>query len=97
MCSELKESFKERLGTLLEKDFVDPWGFDEEKRLHIRLSVQLWSELQSTLPECSVVIENVENYVSEVEKENFDKSNPEPSWFEAYVRYVKSSKMAIAK
>ena len=91
MCSELKESFTERLGTLLEKDFVDLWGVDEEKRLHIRLGNQLWSELQSTLPECSVVIENVEEYVSKAEKKPFDKSNPEPSWFEAYVRYVKSS------
>ena len=69
---------------------VDLWGFDEEKRLHLRLGVQLWSELQSTLPECSVVIENVEEYVSKAEKETFDKSNPAPSWFEAYVRsYVK--------
>ena len=98
MCSELKESFTERLGTLLEKDFVDLWGFDKEKRLHIRLGNQLWSELQSTLPECSVVIENVEEYVSKAEKKPFDKSNPEPSWFEAYVRsYVKSFlSMAIA-
>ncbi|CAI8026890.1 Mast cell carboxypeptidase A [Geodia barretti] len=84
---ELKESFTERLGTLLEKDFVDLWGVDEEKRLHIRLGNQLWSELQSTLPECSVVIENVEEYVSKAEKKPFDKSNPEPSWFEAYHPY----------
>jgi hypothetical protein len=61
----VKCELTERLGTVLERDLVDLWGFDEEKRLHLRLGVQLWSELQSTLPECSVVIENVEEYVEE--------------------------------
>ena len=76
------------MGTVLERDLVDLWGFDEEKRLHLRLGVQLWSELQSTLPECSVVIENVEEYVSKAEKEMFNNSRPEAEWFEEYVRYI---------
>ena len=67
---------------------MDPWGIDKKGRIHVRLSDQLWSELQSSLPECSVVIDNVEEYVSAAEKEIFSKSNPETSWFEAYVSNV---------
>ena len=65
---------------------MDPWGLDEEKRLHVRLSDQLWSELQSTLPECSVVIDNVEEYVLAAEKQMFNESRPGAGWFEEYVR-----------
>jgi hypothetical protein len=87
----VKCELTERLGTVLERDLVDLWGFDEEKRLHLRLGVQLWSELQSTLPECSVVIENVEEYVEEyvskAEKEMFNNSRPEAEWFEEYHDY----------
>ena len=64
---------------------MDPWGIDKEKRLHVRLGAQLWSELQSTLPECSVVIEDVEEYVLKAEKDMFSKIRPGSSWFEAYV------------
>ena len=53
---------------------MDPWGFDNEGRVHVRLSDQLWSELQSTLPECSVVIENVEEYVLAAEMQMISKS-----------------------
>ena len=77
--SELTDKFKQ----LLEKEFVDPWGVDEDGRLHVRLGAQLWSELQYTLPECSMVIDNVEEYVVKTEKE---MSQIGADWFENYVR-----------
>ena len=70
----------------MNEDFVDPWGLDKEGRLHVRLGRQLWTELQSTLPECSLVIDNLEEYVMEAEKVMFNnKSRLGADWFEAYV------------
>ena len=89
MCSELTDNFKQRLQTLQEQDFVDPWGFDEEKRLHVRISVQRWSALERLLSECSVAIENVEEYVQRGEKEAFNTSRPGASWFEEYVSFLR--------
>ena len=71
-CSDFADS--QRLTHFLELEFVDPWGFDNGGRVHVRLSDQLWSELQSTLPECSVVIENVEEYVLAAEMQMISKS-----------------------
>ena len=48
---------------------------DEDGRLQVRLGVQLWSELQYTLTECSVIIDNVEEYVVKAEKEMFGQTS----------------------
>ena len=87
LSSELTDNFLENLANLQERDFVDPWGLDEERRLHVRLGAQRWSELQSSLPECSVAIDNVEKYVLEAEKEMFNKSRVGAGWFQEYVRF----------
>ena len=75
-CSEFVESsyYRALLWDLLEFDSVDPWGVDEGGRVHVRLSAQLWSNVQRSLPECSVVIANVENYVTEAEKQMTSKA-----------------------
>lgn len=75
-CSEFVESSCSRdlLWDLLEFDSVDPWGVDGGGRVHVRLSAQLWSNVQRSLPECSVVIANVENYVMEAEKQMTSKA-----------------------
>ena len=65
---------KQRLQTLLEQDLVDPWGVDEEGRLHVRLNVQRWSKLQYMFPECRVAIHNVEEYVRKGEREMFNNT-----------------------
>ena len=72
---------------LQELSSVEPWGLDEERRLHIRLTAQLWSELHYMLPECSVVIDNVEEFVQKVEMEMFNTARlgTESDWFESYV------------
>ena len=85
------EGFKQRLQMLQELDSVDPWGLDDERRLHIRLSAQLWSELHYMLPECSVAIQNVEEFVQKGEKEMFNNTRLGADWFESYV-----SKMAYS-
>ena len=82
-CSDL--TGKQRLQTLLEQDFVDPWGVDEEKRLHVRLNVQQWSKLQYMFPECRVAIHNVEEYVRKGEREMFNNTRLGAGWFEEYV------------
>ena len=58
---------KHRVQALLRKGFVDPWGRDKDGRLHFRLSVVLWTEEQDEFPECTVAIENVEEYVQKME------------------------------
>ena len=73
--SELTESFNVRLEGLLNEDFIDPWGLDKEGRLHVRLGRQLWTELQSTLPECSLVIDNLEDHVLAAEIQTLGKSS----------------------
>ena len=70
---------------LQELSSVELWGLDEERRLHIRLSAQLWSELRYILPECSVVIDNVEEFVQKVEMETFNNARLGTDWFESYV------------
>lgn len=84
-CSDLTD--KHHIQTLLEHELVDPWGLDGERRLHVRLGDQLWSELQHTFPECSVAIENVEEYVQKAEEEMFNTTRlGAADWFDEYVR-----------
>ena len=56
---------------LIGYESVDPWGFDSEGKMHARLSAKRWSELQSRLPGCSVLIDNVEEYVLAAEMQMF--------------------------
>lgn len=83
VCSELTD--QQHIQTLLEQDIADPWGLDKDGRLHIRLSVQQWIELQYMFPECVVAIDNVEDYVRKAEKEMFNNTRPGAGWFEEYV------------
>ena len=83
-CSDLTD--QQHIQSLLEQDFADPWGLDEDGRLHVRLNVLLWKELQYAFPECMVAIENVEDYVRKAEKEMFNNTRPGATWFEEYVR-----------
>ena len=86
-CSDPTD--RQHIHTLLEEDFVDPWGQDKDGRLHFRLSVQLWAKLQDKFPECTVAIENVEEYVRAVEREMFNSTRLGADWFEAYVSLCK--------
>ena len=69
---------------------MDPWGVDEEGRLHVRLNVRHWyAELRYLFPECHVVIESVEDYVRKGEREIFNNTRLGAGWFEEYVSVVK--------
>ena len=72
---------------LLRKGFVDPWGRDKDGRLHFRVSVDLWEEERDEFPECTVAIENVEEYVQKMELDMRQKreSTKGLTWFEEYV------------
>ena len=83
LCSDFNN--KRRLQTLLEQDFVDPWGVDQERRLHVRLSGQQWSKLQYVFPECRVTIDDVEEYVRMGEREMLNNTRLGAGWFEEYV------------
>lgn len=64
---------------------MDPWGIVGNKRLDIRLSKDLWRQLQHKFPECEVVINDVERFVERAENESFTSTRVSAEWFEAYV------------
>ena len=84
-CSDITN--KHNLQALLEDYLVDPWGLDGDRKFNIRLSVELWAQLQDKFPECTVAIENVEEYVQKMESDMRLKreSTKGLKWFEEYV------------
>ena len=64
---------------------MDPWGIVENRRLDLRVSEDLWRQLQHKFPECEVVINDVEKFVEKAENETFNTAHVGEDWFEAYV------------
>ena len=76
---------KEHIQALLNEELVDPWGIVENRRLDLRVSEDLWRQLQYKFPECEVVINDVEKFVEKAENEIFKTTQVNVDWFEEYV------------
>ena len=78
---------EKQLQALLDEPSVDVWRVDEEGRLDIRMSRQLYERLG--WEECSVLHESVEQLVVDFEEQLLNQSRADADWFEEYVSVSK--------
>jgi len=70
---------------LLEQDGMDVWGTKPDGSIDIRMNKYLFQELQHLFPGCVTMIEDVEAYVKEAERQIFQVKVQTSDWFESYV------------
>ena len=84
---QLDQPQRKSVDVLLSEGLADPWGVSNGGGLDFRVSTQRWQMLQDRLPECQVVIDDVETFVRGAEREMFNVSDA-ATWFEEYVSSV---------
>lgn len=84
-CSVLHGMQKNWMMALLEQDGMDVWGTKPDGSIDIRMNKYLFQELQHLFPGCVTMIEDVEAYVKEAERQIFQVKAQTSDWFESYV------------
>ena len=69
---------------LLGHDYIDVWRMGADGTVDLRMHTDLFVQISPTVPECSVLVENLEAFVREAET-HMVKTESEASWFEEYV------------
>ena len=76
---------KNWLLALLEQDGMDVWGIKPDGSIDVRMQKGHFQEIRHLFPGCVTLIEDVEAYVREAERQMLQVNVQTSDWFENYV------------